>query len=141
MSDEVAEVRKVVDECVHQVVTTLRQDLFSRRVVVTINPGVWANEAGIVTGYLSCYPRGDPSELSIDAVFSFSVVVGEAHYSVGIYWSDGSVIEDVLEGKISFTELGELLSQVKEVCRLAESELTIRLPNRIVKLKDKSPSQ
>jgi hypothetical protein len=141
MNNNVIEVRNVVDEYIHRIATLLRQILSERQVFAVIHPGTWANEAGIVTGYLSCFPHDDPAEDTIDAEISFTVVNGEARYSVDISWSDGTVIEDIVEGKITYTALSELLGKITEICMLAENELGIRLANLIVKLKNESPGQ
>jgi len=139
MSNTVIEVRNVVDAYIYQIATTLQQNLSEQQAVAVIHHGVWTNDAGMITGYMSCYPHGNPAEESIDALIDFTIADGEAHYAVHICWSDGSTIEDLREGEITYRGLRELLGKVTEICVLAESELKTRLPNLIGTSKNDLP--
>lgn len=57
-----------------------------------INSGAWANPSGFCVAFLSC--ARSPQDISIELTFVISSGEGDVSLGAGIYFSDGSLIQD-----------------------------------------------
>lgn len=65
--------------------------------------GAWSNESGFCSAYLCCIrrPQDESIDLTIDVAFGENTIA----LAKGIYWSDGSVIQDFGTVELPWTDL------------------------------------
>ena len=64
-----------------------------------LNNGCWANENGVIVGWVGYCPHNDQAEDNIELVFWFSENENKdkCDFDVGVCWTDGSMIHNIAE--------------------------------------------
>src|SRR6266542_4206278 len=61
--------------------------------------GCWSNQNGLLVGWISYLPHNEQGEEAVELVFTLSGELenNKRNFDIGIYWTDGSVIQSISE--------------------------------------------
>ena len=107
--------------------TSVREELelFLANVKVEIDPlvpptakikiGSLGNVVDTIFVYLSYFPNNDPSEESIDVTIEVKLGNGNGRFNADICWSNGEIIEELVDREFGYISLKNLQDQVKKM--------------------------
>lgn len=112
--------RSKLSWCITSVADKIRPSISEK---ATIKSNVWVNKSNMIMAYLSYYPNGDLTEDSIDATIELTLANESALFSVGICWSNGEIIEDIMNIDFVVVSSNQLLQEVDRLSKSATDEL------------------
>lgn len=128
---ETEALRRVTVEHLHRVAEALRSHVPRISEQVLLNTGAWSNDHGIISSYLTCYPFGDVSEESIDAVITLVPGQHGVQFTADLCRSDGDIIAVIADRELQAGSWDELLAVVDQEAKAASQAMLVRLKELI----------
>lgn len=82
----------------------LRQECHQEGFFPRIVFGNWSNDAGIMLGYISCYPTDDLGENSLDMTWQFTTDQNVVMIEGNICQSNGEIVSTILDRSVSLAD-------------------------------------
>lgn len=129
--DSRKDLEQVVLGHTEQILSELKSFVLKENLTGKLLNGCWSNENGVLVGWVSYLPHNEQGEDSIELVFTLSGEVknGSRNFDIGIYWTDGSVIQEISE--FDDIDLENTCTQVDSIIEKSKSELVSKMMKEI----------
>ncbi len=125
------ELEQVVLRHTSWILSELRPFAIENNLTGKLSNGCWSNENGVLVGWVSYLPHNEQSEDSIELVFTLSGEIqnGKGNFDIGIYWTDGSVIQAISE--FDDIDVENICAQVDSIIEKSKSDLISKMMKEI----------
>jgi hypothetical protein len=129
--DSRKDLEQVVLGHTEQILSELKSFALKENLTGKLSNGCWSNENGVLVGWVRYLPHNEQEEDSIELVFTFSGEVknGSRNFDIGIYWTDGSVIQAISE--YDDIDFENTYAQVDSIIEKSKSELVSKMMKEI----------
>ena len=131
--DSRKDLEQVVLGHTEQILSELKSLALKENLTGKLSNGCWSNENGVLVGWVSYLPHNEQGEDSIELVFTLSgsgeVKNGRRNFDIGIYWTDGSVIQAISE--FDDIDFENTCAQVDSIIEKSKLELVSKMIKEI----------
>ena len=129
--DSRKDLEQVVLGHTEQILSELKSFALKENLTGKLSNGCWSNENGVLVGWVSYLPHNEQGEDSIELVFTLSGEVknGSRNFDIGIYWTDGSVFQEISE--FDDIDFENTCMQVDSIIEKSKSELVSKMMKEI----------
>lgn len=129
--DSRKDLEQVVLEHTEKILSELKPFVLKENLTGKLSNGCWSNENGVMVGWVSYLPHNEQEEDSIELIFTLSGEVknSKRNFDIGIYWTDGSVIQAISE--FDDIDFENTCTQVDSIIEKSKSELVSKMMKEI----------
>jgi hypothetical protein len=101
------------------------------KLIGNLTKGCWSNENGVIVGWVGYFPHNSQQEEAIELLFTLSSEIknGKKNFDIGIYWSDGEVIQEITE--FDDIDPDNPTSQIDLIIEQSKIELLLEMKKQI----------